>query len=212
MTHPPHSLGSLLLQAKYRRNCIFSPIALSTDRLCYFKPTPSSRYLGLVCARHGEDVRFRIPRLKWRRKRLHPVDSSVPSIISVRSGRYRFGIQSGQKYLQTLRRTFRSMGNLFCKERRIADVPHLSSSTCRTSWYKENPPGSTLTGSGERVGIFFRQLVHSIRRVSRCFLHLFSSRPSRVLPFFSNWITNRTVKKHKRPALFLCIFPLFINP
>ena len=212
MIHPPHSPKSLLLQAKYRRNCNLKPIALSTDQLCYFKPAVSFRYLGLSCARLGEDVRFRITRVKWRRNRIQPVLDSVSSIIPVRSGRYRFGIQSGQKYLQTLRRTFRSMGNLFCKERRVVVVPHLSSSTCRTSWYKENPPGSTLTGRGERVGIFFRQLVHSIRRVSRCFLHLFSSRPSRVLPFFSNWITNRTVKKHKRPALFLCIFPLFINP
>ena len=212
MFHSSHSPGSLVLQPKHRRDYTLSPIALSTDQLCYFKPTASLRYPGLSYARLAEDVRLRIPRVKRSRKRIHPVDSSVPSIISVRSGRYRFGIQSGQKYLQTLRRTFRSMGNLFCKERRIVDVPHLSSSTCRTSWYKENPPGSTLTGSGERVGIFFRQLVHSIRRVSRCFLHLFSSRPSRVLPFFSNWITNRTVKKHKRPALFLCIFPLFINP
>ena len=212
MFHSSHSPGSLVLQAKYRRNCILNPIALSTDQLCYFKPTVSLRYPGSSYARLAEDVRLRIPRVKWMRKRIHPVASSVSPIISVRSGRYRFGIQSAQKYLQTLRRTFCSMGNLFCKERWIVDVPHLSSSACRTSWCKENPPGSTLTGRGEGVGIFFRQLVHSIRRVSRCFLHLFSSRPAWVLSFFSSWVTNRTVKKHKRPALFLCIFPLFINP
>lgn len=165
MFHSSHSPGSLVLQPKYRRNCILNPIALSTDQLCYFKPTVSSRCLVLFYTRLWDDVRLRIPRVKWMRKRIHPVASSVLPIISVRPGRYRFVIQSAQKYLQTLRRTFCSMGNLFRKERGIVDIPHL-----------------------------------------------FSSRPAWVLSFFSNWITNRTVKKHKRPALFLCIFPLFINP
>ena len=212
MIHSSHSPGSLLLQAKYRRNCIFSPIALSTDQLCYFKPAASSRYLGLFYARHGEDVRLRMLRVKWRRKRIHPVASSVSSIIFVRSGRYRFGIQSAQKHLLSLRRTLCSMGNLFSQKRRIVDIPHLFSSACPTSRHKENPPGSTLVGKDERVGICFRLLVHSIQRASRCLLYLFSSRSSGLLPFFSTWITNRAVKKHKRPALFLCIFPRFINP
>jgi hypothetical protein len=128
MIHSSHSPGSLLLQSKYRMNCIFSPIALPTGQLCCFKPTASLRYLGLFYTRHAEDVRLRILRVKWRRKILHQVTSSLSSIISVRSGRYRFGIQSAQKYLQTLKRTFCSMGNLFSQERWIVDIPHTFSS------------------------------------------------------------------------------------
>ena len=208
MIHSSHSPGSHLLQAKYRRNCIFSPIALSTDQLCYFKPAASSRYLGLFHTRHVEDVRLRMPRVKWRRKRIHPVASSVSSIISVRSGRYRFGIQSAQKYLQSLRRTLCSMSYLFLQERRIVDIPHLFSSACPTSRHKENPPGSTLVGKDERVGICFRLLVHSIQRASRCLLHLFSSRPSGLLTFFSTW-TNRAVKNINALPFFYVSFPAF---
>jgi hypothetical protein len=59
MIYPSHSSGSLVLQAKYRRNCILNPIALSTDQLCYFKPTVSSSWLVLFYTRLGDGVGFR---------------------------------------------------------------------------------------------------------------------------------------------------------
>ena len=201
MIHPSHRSGSLVLQAKYLRNCILNPIALSTDQLCYFKPTASSRYLGLFYARHGDNVRLRMHRVKWMRKRIHPVASSVSPIISVRSGRYRFGIQQAHQQAQAPEKSFCSMGNLFCDERRIADNPRLFSSACRPFYYKESPPGVSPKGKDGRVGVRFRPLVNFIQKVSRHFLRLFLSRTSSEVAFLSNWITTHTAKIRNTLAL-----------
>lgn len=207
MIYPSHSSGSLVLQAKYRRNCILNPIALSTDQLCYFKPTDSFRYLGLSCARLVVDVGLRIARVKWRRNRIQPVSDSVSSIIPVHSVKYRIGIQQVYQPPQTSGRPLGSMGNLFSKQRRIVDIPDLFSSACRLFWCEESPTGFSPKGRGERVGLRFKLLVHSIQRASQYFLCQFSIRPPRVRPFFINWITDSAVKTRNALALLFVLSP-----
>jgi hypothetical protein len=201
MIYPSHRSRSLVLQAKYRRNCILNPIALSTDQLCYFKPTVSSRCLVLFYTSLGDDVRLRIHRVKLMRKRIHPVDSSVSPIISVRSGSYRFGIQQAHQKAQASRVSFCSMGNLFCDERRIVDNPRLFSSAYRPFYHKEIPPGVSPKEKGGRVGNRFRPLVHFIQKVSRHFMRLFLSRTSSEVAFLSDWIATHTTKIRNTLAL-----------
>ena len=148
MFHSSHSPGSLVLQPKHRRDYTLSPIALSTDQLCYFRPTASLRYPGLSYARLAEDVRLRMPRVKRSRKRIHPVNSSAPSIISVRLGRYRFGIQSAQIDGDSIVTSYRDHGHMIACEMDPKGV--MAELTGREDGYSKGKGGSMHMFSREK--------------------------------------------------------------